>query len=100
MRMEDPHLRRALLLAQQGRHELAEQELRHALAGNPNQATTRSLLALCLVKRKEFQEATDEAQQAIHLAPYVPFSHHALAVVWYERNRLGEAAQRSARPLR
>jgi tetratricopeptide (TPR) repeat protein len=91
MRMEDPHLQRALLLAQQGRHELAEQELRHALAGNPNQAMTHSLLALCLVKRKAFQEATDEAQQAIHLAPDVPFSHHALAVVWYERNRLREA---------
>jgi tetratricopeptide (TPR) repeat protein len=89
--MEDPHLQRGLLLAQQGRHELAEQELRHALAGNPNQAMTHSLLALCLVKRKAFQEATDEAQQAIHLAPDVPFSHHALAVVWYERNRLREA---------
>lgn len=89
--MENPHLKRGLLLVQQSRHELAEQELRRALADDPNEPFAHGLLALCLVARKAFQEATSEAQHAIHLAPDLPFAHHALAVVFYERNRLSEA---------
>lgn len=89
--MENPHLQRGLLLFQQSRHEMAEQELRRALADDPNQPLAHGLLALCLVARKSFQEATSAAQQAIHLAPDLPFAHRALAVVWYERNRLREA---------
>ena len=37
--------------------------------------------------REQFKEATEEAQQAIHLAPDAPFSHYALAKVLHERNR-------------
>jgi len=87
----NPHLDRALLLFQQGRHELAEQELRQVIAADPNLAYARSLLAMCLAERKQFGPATEEAQQAIAIAPDEPFGHYALAHVLVDRNRHDEA---------
>lgn len=87
----NPNLERGLLLYQQSRHELAEAELRQALAAEPHDAYAHALLGLCLVERKQFKPATDEAQQAIHLAPDFPFAHYALARVLYERNHYKEA---------
>jgi tetratricopeptide (TPR) repeat protein len=85
------NLERARLLLQQSRHDLAETELRQALAFEPHDANAHALLALCLAHRENFQEATDEARQAIHLAPDSPFVHYALARVLYDRNRFPEA---------
>ena len=69
------NLERALMLYQQSRHELAENELRQSLASEPQSAYAHALLALCLAQRENFQEATNEAQQAIHLEPDFPFAH-------------------------
>ena len=66
-------LARGLLLFQQSRYELAETELRQALAAEPDDAYAHAVLALCLIERKQPNEATDEARQAIHLAPDMPF---------------------------
>ncbi len=82
---------RAVLLFQQSRYDLAEDELRQALAAEPQDAYAHALLARCLAHREKFQEATEEARQAIHLSPDLPFAHYALAHVWYDRNRFPEA---------
>jgi tetratricopeptide (TPR) repeat protein len=86
-----PHLQRGLLLYQQSRHELAETELRQALADDPQDAYAHALLALCLNEREKFTDATAEAQQAIHFAPDFPFAHYALGRVFCDRNRYAEA---------
>lgn len=87
----NPHFDRALLLYQQSRYELAEQELRQALADEPNDAGAHALLALCLCDRKDYPAATREAEEAIHLGPEVAFAHYALAYTLYHRERLKEA---------
>lgn len=85
------NLQRALLLFEQSRFDLAESELRQALATEPQEAHAHAMLALCLARREEFQEATAEAQQAIHLAPDMAFAHYALADILRDRNRPEEA---------
>jgi len=87
----NPNLERGILLYQQSRHELAEGELRQALAMDPHDSYAHALLALCLVERKKFDEATAEARQAIHLGPDFPFAHYAHSRVLYDRNHYREA---------
>ena len=87
----NPNLERALLLYQQSRYDMAETELRQALATEPHDAYAHALLALCLAHREKYQEATDEAQQAIHLRPDFPFAHYTIAHVFFDRNRFSEA---------
>jgi tetratricopeptide (TPR) repeat protein len=82
---------RAVLLLQQSRHDLAEGELRQALAAEPGDAHAHALLALCLAHGEQFKEATEEAQQAIHLAPDFSFAHYALARILHDRAREDEA---------
>ncbi len=65
---------------------MAETEFRRALAEDPDNARAHSLLGLCLAHREKFKEATEEAQQAIHLGPDEPFTHYAMAKVWLDRN--------------
>lgn len=85
------NLERALLLYQQSRHELAENELRQALTSDPQDPYAHALLALCLAERESFADATAEARQAIHLAPDFPLAHYAHAHVLYDRNHYREA---------
>lgn len=87
----NPNLERGILLYQQSRHELAEEQLRQALATDFNDSYAHALLALCLAAREQFKEATDEAQQAVHFGPDFSFAHYALAKVYYDRNRHKEA---------
>ena len=87
----NPNLERAVLLYQQSRHELAEGELRQALATEPQDAYAHALLALCLAACEKFDAATAEARQAIYLAPDFSFAHYAQARVWYDRNHYREA---------
>jgi tetratricopeptide (TPR) repeat protein len=89
--MMNPNLERALLLYQQSRHEQAEDELRQALASEPDDAYAHAMLALCLAHREKFDEATTEAGQAIHLKPDFSFAYYAQARVLYDRNRFPEA---------
>jgi len=85
------HLVRAIHLIQQDRFELAEEQLRLALAQESNNAECHALLSACLTERKEFKQATEEAQQAIFHAPDLALGHLALARVLRARNRLKEA---------
>ncbi len=87
----NPNLERALLLYQQSRYELAEEQLRQALAAEPDDSYAHAMLALCLANREQFKDATAEAQQAIHLQPDSDFAHYAHARVLLDRNHLEEA---------
>ncbi len=82
---------RALLLAEQGRFEMAEAEVRRHLAEVPDHAFGHALLALCLITRESWGEATTEAQQAIALQPDLAFAHFIQARVLRGRNRTDEA---------
>lgn len=86
-------LERVFLLLEQSRYELAEQELRRVLTAEPNHATAHALLALCLSHRKQYQQATIEAQLAIHQAPDASFGHYALSTVLHDRGELGGAGR-------
>jgi tetratricopeptide (TPR) repeat protein len=85
------HLQRGLLLMQQNRNELAEQELRQSLAEEPQSAVAHAFLADCLCNQEKFSEATDEARQAIHLEPDLPFAHYVHARILSDRNYDDEA---------
>src|SRR5262249_40024958 len=65
----DTHLQRALVLLEQSRYDLAEKELRLALASEPDNAIAHGFLAMCLNERDEYAGATEEAEAAIRLAP-------------------------------
>jgi tetratricopeptide (TPR) repeat protein len=84
-------LERARVLLRQGRPDLGEPELRKALAEEPTNAVAHGLLSVTLAERGQLQEATREAEEAVHLAPDRPFSHYALANVLFDRERLDEA---------
>jgi len=86
------NLQRALLLLGQSRHELAERELRLALAAEPDNAMAHAVLGLCLSEAERHDEAIREAGEAIRLAPDQPFSHYALARILQARDRLDPAA--------
>ena len=88
-----PQLLRALQLMQIDRHEAAEKELRQVLLADPNLAFAHSLLASCMLERKDFDGAQAEAQAAIGLEPDHPFAHYMLARVWKARGYADRAAQ-------
>jgi Flp pilus assembly protein TadD len=77
--MSSPINRAHMLLFNFHRPELAEKELRRALAANPNDAHAHALLAYALGRQRRFVEAQSEARQAIHLAPEDPFTHRVRA---------------------
>jgi tetratricopeptide (TPR) repeat protein len=82
---------RGSLLYQTGRHELAEQEFRAALGQDPSDALAHAMLGLCMSKRKEYAEATNEVGQAIRLRPDWHFGYAAMAQVMRDRDRPKEA---------
>jgi len=89
----NPNLQRALLLYQQSRYDLAEEEIRQALAADPHDSYSHALMALCLLHREQFDDATQEARQAVHLAPDFPFAHYVHAQVLHDRHRNTEALE-------
>jgi tetratricopeptide (TPR) repeat protein len=87
---------RAQLLLHQHRYDLAEKELRAALAEDPGDSDGHAILAMCIAEQKRYDEATREAQEAVRLEPDSPLAHYALAAVYNDRDRL-EEAERSIR---
>lgn len=82
---------RAFLLFDQGRYQLAERELRHALTQDPGDPTAHALLALCLSEQERFDQAEAEARLAVAHGGELGLVHYALARVLYDRNRYDEA---------
>ena len=85
------HLERGRLLLERDRHELAERELRMALAEDPENPFALCLLARAVCELGRVDEATDLAQQAVGAAPDFPFAHQILALVLSEQKRYREA---------
>jgi tetratricopeptide (TPR) repeat protein len=86
-----PSMQRALLLLQQGRHDLAENELRVTLAVDPDNGAAHSMLAICQARRQAYEEAQRTAQQGVHLAPDDAHAHYALAFVLFHKARHEES---------
>lgn len=89
---QSPHLQRALVLHEQGRHELTEKELRQHLAGFPRDGFALALLAVAMLEQERRDEAEQTAKEGIAAAPDLAFTHYALARVLSDRNREDEAA--------
>ena len=98
--MNSPHLQRAILLLQQRRMDLAEQELRRALLENPHDATALSLLANCLARQDRLEDATHTARAAIVADPGNALGYYMLGVVLRQRNRFDEAAEAVGQAIR
>jgi tetratricopeptide (TPR) repeat protein len=94
------NIERATLLIEQSRYEMAERELRLALAQTPSDAYATALLGLCLNYQQRFQEATATAQTAIYLAPDDAFSHYVLSYILAERLELELAEQSVCEAIR
>jgi tetratricopeptide (TPR) repeat protein len=90
-RDSDTSVVRGHMLLSHSRPDLAERELRQALAVDPNDPYAHALLAVTLRELERLPEATTEAQTAIHLAPDDPLPHYALATVLHARDRIDEA---------
>ena len=88
---DSPQLQRALVLHEQGRHDLAEKELRQHLAQAPDDGHAQALLAITLLEREQLDEAERTAREAVGNAPDFAFAHFALARVLSSRRREGEA---------
>ena len=95
----NPHFKRAELLFHQSRFDLAEEQLRLALADDPDYAAAHGLLALCLLQKQNAEDATTEALRAVELAPEMPFSFYVLALVFLRRNRLEDAENAAKRAI-
>jgi len=95
-----PHLQRALLLQQQGRHDGAEAEFRQHLALEPEDAFAHAALAISLLDLGRRADAEATARRAIGLGPDIAFAHYALARVLSDRNREAEADSAIGEALR
>ena len=91
--MSDPHRARAALLLEQKRYDLAEAELKLALAQDPNNGPLHMMLAVCLAERGALEEAQAEADQGVGLEPDNPGAHYVRAQVLRKRKRLDEALE-------
>jgi tetratricopeptide (TPR) repeat protein len=94
------HLSRGILLYQQDRYALAEQELRLAVAEEPEDPTAHAFLALCLAEQGKLDPAEGEAGLAIRYGPDDPFAHLVLAHVLFKRGRPAEAERVARESLR
>ncbi len=78
-------IQRAGVLISQHRLDQAEQQLRGALAEEPDHALAHAILALCLAQAgKRSVEAISEAKLAVSLAPDESLPHYALAVAYHD----------------
>ncbi len=89
----NPHLARAGVLIEQHRYDRAEQELRGALAADPDDPLAHALLSVCLREQKKLDEALQSARTSIRCAPDAPLGHQVLADACLARHRHDEARQ-------
>jgi tetratricopeptide (TPR) repeat protein len=72
---------RALILVNQSRYDLAEQQLRRSVQENPEHAWSYSLLGICLAHLKRSVEALAAANEGLRLSPTLAYAHYARACV-------------------
>lgn len=100
MHAADAARSRALLLLRQGRADLAEPELRRALAFDPDDPDLHALLALALSDLDRASEALAEAERSVGLAPDVGVGHYARAVALLRLEKPKPAAEAAREALR
>lgn len=76
---------------QHGRYDMAERELRQAVAFDPQDPLTHALLGVCISELGREREGVDACRHAIVLGPDLPFCHYALAAVLHDHGRYDEA---------
>ena len=84
-------LERASLLIEQGKYDLAKQEIMRALAEEPQNWQAHALLGICLIEQNEFEAARKSAAAAIEAAPDEGFAHYVLARALYGERRYAKA---------
>lgn len=87
----DERRQRALLLFQQGRHELCERELGQILAAHPRDAWAHATLAHCLITRGKLDAAEASVRAALEEAPESDYAHQTLARLFIARGQLTDA---------
>tara|TARA_R110002049_G_scaffold4601_5_gene32324 strand:+ start:455886 stop:457121 length:1236 start_codon:yes stop_codon:yes gene_type:complete len=76
----------------QARYAMAEQEIRRVLADQPDLAAAHAMLGACIVSTQtRLDEATKEAETAVHLEPDNPYNHFVLSFALAARNRFDES---------
>ncbi len=86
-----PQLARAIVLIEQNRYEQAIGELQLHLAEHAEDAQALAWQAYCLSRLERYDEAQQQAQHAIHLAPDESFGYRVLAEILADRNRFRDA---------
>lgn len=86
--MDDAGWKRATLLFDQRRWDMAIAELRGFLTREPDHAPAHALLAHALVQHDEPDAALDEARRAVAIDPELDFAHGTLATVLLHRDDL------------
>lgn len=99
--MSNPQFERGQHLLSTGRADLAERELRGAIASDPNHAAAHALLSFCLAARDDHKGALMAAQRAVALAPddALPFYALSHAFAAADRGKDAEVAARRALAL-
>ncbi|WP_425617824.1 tetratricopeptide repeat protein [Anatilimnocola sp. NA78] len=88
-----PHLSRALVLIEQNRYAQALGELQLHLGQHAEDAFAHALMSQCHLRLNNYDEAEQEAEQAVSLAPDQSIGYRMLASVFVERRRYSQAEQ-------
>ena len=91
---------RALVLLEQNRPDLAEAELRRALAGDPDDPDLHAALSLTLADLDRGGEALEEAERSVGLAPDVALGQYARSRALLALDRPKPAAEAAREALR
>ena len=98
--MTSAHVARAQMLLHQSRPDLAEAQLRQALAEDPNDGYAHALLALCMSDQDRDKQAEELAHKAVLHAPDLPLAHYALGLAMLRRQKIGAARQAARETIR
>jgi Flp pilus assembly protein TadD len=93
-------LARAIALSDLGRLDDAEDALREALRGDPDDAVTHMMLALVRSELERPKDALESASTAIGLAPDLSLAHTARAQALLALERHAQAEQSAAEAIR
>lgn len=91
---------RAIQLIDRSRYDLAEKELRLALAKDPEDYWAHAYMGLCQYHLDQHDQAQQSARHAISLLPDEPFGHYVLGLVMLDTKRLREAKEAMLEAIR
>jgi tetratricopeptide (TPR) repeat protein len=91
---------RAMLLYDQGRYDLAEEQTRRWLLDDPDDAQAHALLALCLLKRQDWGQSLREVTEAVRLGPDMAYTHYVAGHVLLAAGRHAQAMNAASIAIR